>query len=129
MLRIGLAVVLLAHGAQKLFEYGLPGVSGAFAAAGVPLAGAAATTAALVEMVGGIAILLGIGSRIAAVLVVIEMLVAIFTMHLGAGYFADGGGAELPVLVAGTALGIALAGPGRFSVAGVLLSRRSQLLA
>ncbi len=129
VLRIGLAVLLLAHGAQKLFEYGIPGVSGAFTEAGVPLAGAAATAAALIEAVGGLAILLGIGSRIAAVLVAVEMLVAIFTMHLGAGYFADGGGAELPLLVASTALGIALAGPGRYSLAGLLLARRSQLLA
>lgn len=129
LVRIGLAVVLIAHGAQKLFDYGISGVSGAFAEAGIPAAGAAATVAALVEFVGGIAMLLGIGSRAAGVLVAAQMAVAILTMHLGAGFFADAGGMELPLLVATTALGLALSGPGRFSLAGLLFRSRTSLIA
>lgn len=125
VIRLGLGGLLLAHGIQKVFAFGIPGVTGSFEAAGVPAPGLAAVAAAVIETLGALLIIAGIGSRITSVLVICSMVVAMLTMHLPAGYFADAGGIELPLLIATTAAGLVLAGPGRLSVAGALGRSRS----
>jgi uncharacterized membrane protein YphA (DoxX/SURF4 family) len=46
----------------------------------------------------------------------IDMLVALFTTHVGHGFFVEDGGFELVLLLAGASLALALGGPGRYSV-------------
>ena len=60
LLRIVVGVVFFMHGLQKLFQMGVPGVSGFFASLGIPAPEVAAVVVSLVETVGGLALILGV---------------------------------------------------------------------
>lgn len=86
-LRIVLAVGLIYHGFPKLFsaeEH--QGFVGMLTGIGVPAPELAAWVVGIVEFVGGIMILLGAWTAIAAGLNIINMLVALFTVHLPNGF-------------------------------------------
>ena len=114
VLRLALAAVLLYHGIPKLMNFGAT-VSG-FQAMNIPAPTLTAAFALLSEVVGGILILLGVAVDLAGILVVIDMLGAIFTVHGAAGFDFTKGGWEHPFIVLAMALALALAGPGRTSV-------------
>src|SRR5262245_31308761 len=84
-IRIGVAAVLIFHGAQKLFGlfggHGIAGTAGFMASIGIPFATASAVLAGSAEFFGGLALLLGVGTRIAAIPMIFTMLVAIVTVH------------------------------------------------
>ena len=111
VLRVVLGTVFLAHGAQKLFVFGFDGVTG-------PLV-------ALVEFFGGLALIVGLLSRLAGVGLAATMLGAILLVHLPAGFFAPKGVEFVLTLMAG-ALAIAATGAGRFSLDHALASRRTR---
>ena len=94
ILRIVVGIVFLVHGYQKLFHMGFHGVAGFFAHAGIPLPMLSAVVVTLVEFVGGIALIAGIGVRIAAALLAVDMTVAILVVHLKPGFSAQNGGFE-----------------------------------
>ena len=108
--RLALGIVLIAHGWQKFFTYGISGATASFEQMGVPVAGAAAVFAALVELVGGILLIVGFAVPLVGLLVAIDMAGALIFVHAPNGVFVDAGGYEL-VLVIG-ALGVVLAGLG-----------------
>ncbi|WP_163536165.1 DoxX family protein [Gracilibacillus sp. YIM 98692] len=83
LLRIILGLVFLANGAAK-FQGGIENTVGWFDSIGIP--GFLAYVVAFIELVGGIAIILGIGTRIVSVLFGIIMLGAIFTVKLPDGF-------------------------------------------
>jgi putative oxidoreductase len=122
--RIVLGVVLIAHGWQKFAQYGIGGTAASFAKTGVPLPAVSAVFAAVVELVGGIALLAGAATVVAALLVVLDMLGAFVLVHIGNGVFVADGGFELVGVIAAAALLLAAAGPGRFSVDHALAGRR-----
>lgn len=124
VLRVVIGAVFIAHGAQKLFFYGFAGTSGSFAQMGVPLPDLAGPLVGLIEFVGGIALVLGIATRIAAVLLAIDMIVAVFLVHLPFGIFAADGGYELPLALIGGAVAVILAGAGRYSLDAVVVTRK-----
>ena len=99
-----IGVVLIAHGWQKFVTYGIGGASAAFAQMGVPLPAVSATFAAVVELVGGAALLLGAATVIAGALVVLDMLGAFLLVHVGNGVFVTDNGFELVWMIAATAL-------------------------
>jgi putative oxidoreductase len=111
MVRVAVGIVFLAHGAQKLFVIGPAGVAHMFQGAGIPLPQASAAVVTLVEFAGGIALVLGVGARWAAILLAIVMAVAIGKVHLHAGFFGPRG-FEFPLTLLIANLAIALAGPG-----------------
>ncbi|MCC6455933.1 MAG: DoxX family protein [Caldilineaceae bacterium] len=116
ILRIIVGIVFAVHGGQKLFLMGFDGVAGFFGSLGIPLPMIAAIVVTLLELVGGLALILGIGTRYVAAMLVVDMLVAIATVHLANGFFASDGGYELVLLLAAGALYFVLAGPGSLSL-------------
>ncbi|MCJ1688393.1 DoxX family protein [Rathayibacter sp. VKM Ac-2927] len=116
VLRLAVGAVFLAHGAQKVFVYGFVGTSGSFAQMGVPLADIAGPLVGLLELLGGLALLVGVATRFAALALALDMLVATFLVHLPFGIFAADGGYELPLALIGGALALTIAGAGRISV-------------
>lgn len=123
LLRLAVGVVLLAHGAQKLFVYGLEGVSGSFAQMGVPLAGVLAPVVSFVELLGGAALVLGLLTRWAALALAIDMLVAMLVVHLPNGFFLPSG-IEFTLVLAAATLALAITGAGAYSLDALLSGRR-----
>lgn len=123
VLRIGLGVVFLAHGWQKIFEFTIPGTQAAFAQMGVPLAQLVAPAVGFLELIGGAALILGVLVRPVAAVLALDMLGALFLVHAPAGIFAENGGYELVLVLAAGATALALAGAGRYSVDALVFGR------
>lgn len=123
VLRVIVGTVFVAHGAQKLFTYGLAGVSGSFAGMGVPMPGIAGPAVAFLEFFGGIALILGLLTRLTSLGLAITMLGAIFMVHVAAGFFMPQG-YEFALSLFGGSVALALAGAGEYSVDAVIARRR-----
>lgn len=124
VLRVVVGIVFLAHGGQKLFVWGFSNVAGFFGQVGIPLPMLAAIVVTLVEFLGGLALLVGLCTRWAAIPLAINMLGAMLTVHLKAGFFLpDGYEFVLTLLAANVAL--ALLGSGEASLERVFRQRRA----
>ncbi len=88
---------------------------------GIPLPSVAAVVVTAVELLGALALLLGLGTRVAAALLAIDMLVAILAVRLSAGFL---GGYEYELTLLGAAASLAFLGAGPLSLDGVR-SRRA----
>ncbi|MBS3117791.1 DoxX family protein [Candidatus Woesearchaeota archaeon] len=115
ILRVVVGVIFIAHGYVKLFG-GIPGFTGLLTNIGVPFPALAAWALAILEFFGGIAILLGILTKLASTLLAMDMAVALFTVHLKNGFFIQDGGIELVFLLLGATSSLALLGSGRWSL-------------
>ena len=89
IIRVILGVIFLAHGLDK-FQSGIGNIEGFFASLGIPAF--MATVVAIIEIVGGIALIIGLGTRIASLVLGVVLVVAIFQAKLGMGFL---GGYEL----------------------------------
>jgi putative oxidoreductase len=122
--RIVVGIVFMAHGWQKLPTTGIDAIAAFFGQAGVPMPFVAAWFAALIELIGGAALILGAATPVAALLLVADMVGAYVFVHAGNGIFVDQGGFELVGALAAACLILAAVGPGRYSVDGLVLGRR-----
>lgn len=91
LIRIAVGIVFIAHGYQKLFIYGHAGVTGAMAQMGIPFPALSAWLIALTEFFGGLALLLGLFTRVAALPIAFSMIIALLQVHLKGGFFLPAG--------------------------------------
>jgi len=117
ILRVVIGIVFLAHGVQKIFEYGFHGTAGAFAGMGIPLPAVSSAAVALVEFLGGAALIVGLLTRWAAALNGFDMVVAILVVHLKNGFLKPGG-FEHPLAMLAACVALVMLGPGAASVDG-----------
>ena len=122
--RVALGVVLIAHGWQKYFTFGISGVTGSFEQMGVPAAGAAAVFAATVELVGGIALIVGLLVPVVGLLVAVDMAGALLFVHASNGVFVDAGGYELVLVIGALAVVFAGLGAGAYSIDRLLAGKQ-----
>lgn len=125
ILRAVTGALMLAHGAQKVFEFTPAGTGASFEQMGVPLSSVAGPFIAYAELIGGALLILGLATRVVAAVFVADMLGALFIVHLPAGVFAADGGYELVALLGAASLALLVAGAGRFSLDAALMARRA----
>lgn len=121
-LRVAIGGIFAAHGAQKLFVYGIEGVSGAFGGMGVPMPGITGPLTGIVELTAGLALVVGLLTRVAGLGLAVIMLGAIGFVHVKAGFWAPNG-MEFPLALLAGATTLALSGAGRYSLDAVRASR------
>ncbi len=102
LLRLALGLWMVPHGAQKLFGLfgggGIPGTAGFFSQIGLEPALPLAVLAGAGEFFGGLFLAIGLFTRPAAAVTSFVLLVAVFSVHIGNGFFAQSGGFEYPAL-------------------------------
>ena len=123
-LRVVAGVIFMMHGAQKLFTFGLPGVTQGFAGMGVPMPEVAAPLVAVLEFAGGIALVLGLLTRLVSIGLACDMMGAMLLVHLPKGFFSPEG-VEFVLLLFACAITFAIVGASRYSVDEVLARRRA----
>lgn len=116
VIRMVVGLVFVLHGAQKIFIYHYAGVVGMFHQIGIPVPALSAALAIMAEFVGGLLLLSGLYTRLAAIPIAFTMLVAITQVHLHAGFFAQGGGFEYPLTLLVATIALVIGGSGAFAL-------------
>lgn len=115
VLRLFIGAVFLVHGFLAFSNLGA--AVSFFEQHGIPLAGIMAPFVSAIEFFGGLGILLGIGTRLAALLLTGVMIVAMLTVTLARGFSS---GYDINLACLGGLLCLLLAGPGKPAVGGDL---------
>jgi putative oxidoreductase len=150
LLRLGVGGTMMSHGYPKLFggpgkkppeqvakvlgpnwapffeNSGPEGFAAGLERMGIPYPLAGAYASGIAEFFGGMALVLGLKTRLAALMIIGNLSVAIWKAHWQRGFFGEGG-FEFPMSLATGAATLGLTGPGAISVDGVCskLCRRS----
>ncbi|MBU3016463.1 DoxX family protein [Paraglaciecola agarilytica] len=129
-LRIPVGIIFIAHGAQKLFGafggYGLEGTGQWMASIGLEPGYTLAFLAGSAEFFGGIALLVGLLTRPAAVVLAITMLVAIFSVHISNGLFMANNGYEYALALLAASVSLMFSGAGKLSIDSAIAARSEQ---
>jgi len=116
VLRLAVGGIFLAHGAQKAFIMGVGGVAGFFTQLGIPLATVAAPMITGLELLGGVALIAGLGTRWVAIPLALDVLTATLLVHLRNGIFVQNGGYELTMLLGAACIALIGTGPGALAI-------------
>jgi len=124
ILRIPIGVIFIAHGGQKLFGlfggYGLEGTAKWMASIGLEPGYLMALMAGSAELFGGLALILGLLVRPAALVLAVTMVVAIFSVHFSNGLFISNKGYEFALALFAVSAALVFSGAGRFSLDGII---------
>ncbi|MFD1938410.1 DoxX family protein [Nonomuraea mangrovi] len=131
LLRVPMGLLLMGHGAQKLFGWfggGGPDKTGEMMTAlGYPEGKLVALAAGLGELGSGAGIALGAATPLSSAGLVATMTNAVVSAHLPQGLWAQHGGFEYPLVLGVAATALAVHGPGTFSVDAALGCERKGL--
>jgi putative oxidoreductase len=116
IVRIVIGFLFACHGVKSLF-----GILGASSAK--PIGSWPGWWAALIQLTCGVLVLLGVGTRLAALIGSGSMAFAYFTVHAATGLFPIENGGELAALFCWTLLLFVFTGPGRLTLSGVFEPR------
>jgi putative oxidoreductase len=131
-IRLVLGLVFFVHGSQKMLGwfggYGFKATMGFFTQ-GMHIPAVLAFLAIAAEFFGGLGLILGLLTRVAAFGITVNMLVAIFMVHLPNGFFMNWGGQqkgegiEYHLLVVAITVALMMRGAGAFSIDRAISSR------
>jgi putative oxidoreductase len=123
ILRVVLGITFFIHGLVK-FQGGIENTVGWFASIGLP--GVLAYVVAIVELVGGIALIIGLGSKIVSAILALLMAGATLKVKLAGGFLGTGQGAgyELDLALLAMALFIAINGSKMFAVDQIIFKQK-----
>ncbi|HEX6372240.1 MAG TPA: DoxX family protein [Longimicrobium sp.] len=124
VLRVVTGLVFLMHGYTKVFVWGFEGTAAGFGQMGIPLASIAGPFVGLLELLGGLALIIGLGTRWISLPLAVTMLVAIVQVHLSKGFF-NPEGYEFPLTLLAATVGLTLTGGGALAVDNLIAARRS----
>lgn len=117
ILRVALGLTMAAHGYAKVFKGGkLAGTAGWFDSIGMKPGRVHARLAAGGEIAAGLGLAFGFLTSFAALGFVALMLVAAYVVHLKNGFFIISDGYEYNLILAVSAVGVAMLGPGEWSI-------------
>ena len=124
ILRIVLGATFLIHGAAK-FQGEIENTVGFFESLGLP--GFSAYIVALVELVGGLAMLLGVGTRVVSILFAIVLAVAVVKVKLAGGFLGNGqmAGYELDLALLAMSIFLAISNKSLFALDNVIFQSKN----
>lgn len=115
VLRLAVGSIFLVHGYTK-FTSGIPAVADFLGALAFPTPDIFAPILIAVEVLGGVALILGFFTHWAAKLTSIVALLALLTVHLGNGFWVQNNGYEFALLLLAGAISLSISGAGRWSL-------------
>jgi putative oxidoreductase len=124
ILRIVLGATFLIHGAAK-FQGGIEHTVGFFESLGFP--GFSAYIVALVELIGGLAMVLGVGTRVVSILFAIVLAVAVVKVKLAGGFLGNGqmAGFELDLALLAISIFLAITNKSLFALDNVIFQSKN----
>jgi putative oxidoreductase len=124
VLRIIVGIIFMAHGSQKLFGMfgggGLAGTAQFMESLGLTPGTLMAALSGGAEFFGGLALVIGLLARPAALALIGLLVVAIFSVHIGNGLFMQNNGYEFALALLGGAVAVLIEGAGRASLDGAI---------
>ena len=120
VLRVPVGIILSAHGAQKLFAwfggYGLEGTGQWMESIGLAPGFLMALLAGSAEFFGGLALVVGLLTRPAALVSAFTMVIAIFSVHAPNGLFMSNNGYEFALALLAATTALTIQGGGKLSI-------------
>ena len=124
VLRIFVGIIFAAHGSQKLFGWfggnGLAGTAQWIESIGLAPGVLMALLSGGTEFFGGLALIIGLLARPAALGLTFTLLVAIFTVHISNGLFMANNGYEFALALLGGTVAVLIEGAGKASFDGAI---------